>query len=119
MEEKLGLKMLDEKAFREEVSRVFSKLEKALSDVDPDILEFELSQGSGILIFKGGTKCILSVQPSVRQLWLAAATQGVALHFNFDAHTQKWRDDKNQGHQLFGYLEGLVLKTAGLRLSLA
>jgi frataxin-like iron-binding protein CyaY len=72
--------------------------------VDPDELEVEMGLGTLVFQNKKG-KIILSTQPSVRQLWLAAAHMGRALHFNFEATKKQWWDDKSQGIELNKFLE--------------
>ncbi len=108
---------MEEKEYRKLIDGVYKKLSIAFEQVDPDIVEFETSQGSGILLFADGTKCILSTQPSTRQLWLAAASKGIAFHFNYNPTQDTWFDDKNLGIELFSFLKKLVLEQTKLELS--
>jgi frataxin-like iron-binding protein CyaY len=88
-----------EKDYRIQIKNSFDKLERLYCDRDPD--ELEVEPGLGTLIFQNQKgKIILSTQPSVRQLWLAAAHLGRALHFNFDHEKKQWWDDKGQGIEL-------------------
>jgi CyaY protein len=59
-------------------------------------------------------RCILSPQPPLRQLWVAARVN--ALHFNWDDAAQAWKDE--QGHELFGYLKDLVKKEVDAEVAL-
>lgn len=107
---------MEEKEYRNLVEKAFKTLERAFDAVDPDIAEFELAQGAVTILFKDKTKCILSTQPSVRQIWLAAASLGVAHHFNYDQKTSHWLDDKGQGVELLSYVRTLVRDTVSIDL---
>ena len=100
---------MDEKSYRLLVKDVYARIESAFEDVDPDIVEVEPGMGTLALI-AGKSKTILSTQPSVRQIWLAVAALGVAVHFNYEASTQRWMDDKGEGRELFAFIES-TLKT--------
>jgi frataxin-like iron-binding protein CyaY len=52
----------------------------------------------------------------VRQIWLAAASKGIAYHFNYDSG--RWLDDKGKGVELLGELKKLVQEAAGVSLNL-
>jgi len=108
---------MEEKDYRKKVSEIFNRLANSVDSVDPDIAEAELSQGS-LIILTGKTKTILSPQPSVRQIWLAAAALGIAAHFSFDEKSEKWLDDKGQGLELLTFTADVLKKTAGIELSL-
>ena len=111
--------MLDEKSYRIRVNEVFARISKAFDAVDPDVVEAELSQGSLTLTTGGGkVKTILSPQPSVRQIWLAAAQQGLAVHFSFNEGQGKWMDDKDRGFELFAFTQDVVKKAAGVDIVL-
>lgn len=108
---------MEEKEYRELVSREFKKIEKAFDDVDPDQAEFDLAQGAATIVFPDGMKLILSQQPSVRQIWVAAATKGVAHHFGYDATAEKWMDDKGKGIELLAFVGEMVRDAAGIALT--
>jgi CyaY protein len=109
---------LDEKTYRKMVSDAFERILKVFDSVDPDVAEAELGQGT-LTILARGQKLILSPQPPVRQIWLAAAALGRAVHFSWNESAKKWLDDKGQGLELFRYTEEVLEKTAGQRISLA
>lgn len=111
--------MKNESEYREKISAVFDRIEQVFENVDPDIAECEQSQGAMILSFADGSRCILSAQPSVRQLWLALASKGTAYHFNFDPQLQKWVDDKGKGIELTSYLEKYIQEMTGIQVHLA
>ena len=107
---------MEEKEYRELVKKAFDQIGNAFDDVDPDLAEYTFSQGAITVQFADQSKLILSQQPSVRQIWLAAASKGVAHHFNFVQ--EKWMDDKAQGIELFGYIKSLVHEIAAVTLSI-
>jgi iron donor protein CyaY len=95
---------MDEKEYRLKVKDVYARLERSFEGVDPDVAEVETGLGT-LAILSGRSKTILSTQPSVRQIWLAVAALGVAVHFDWDASRQAWIDDKGTGKELFAYLQ--------------
>ena len=107
-----------ESDYRKQVELVFNRIEKALESVDPDLVECELTQGSLVLTFTDRSKCILSMQPSVAQIWLALASQGTAYHFNQDPESGRWKDDKGKGIELTSYLADFLKQMTGLEIKL-
>lgn len=109
---------MEEKEYRQLVDQAFHSIERAFDNVDPDQAEFELSQGAVTISFADRTKVILSTQPSVRQIWLAAAARGIAHHFNYDQGSSRWIDDKGKGLELMSFIKGLIRDQAGVELKL-
>lgn len=101
---------IDEKDFRKKLNEVYARVVKAFDTIDPDIAEVETSLGSCTVLTPKG-KIILSPQPPVKQLWLAAASQGIAAHFNWSPERNSWIDDKRPERELWVFLRE-VLKTA-------
>ncbi len=110
--------MLDEKTYRDRVAATMKRVAKALESVDPDVLEAE--EGNGVLTITAadGSKTILSPQPSVRQLWLAAASRGIAFHFSLDGASGRWLDDRGRGLDLDDVLRDILGKASGVTLPL-
>jgi CyaY protein len=94
---------MEESQFRAVVQKTLDRVARALESVDPDLAEYEMKPGQLTVIFADRSKCILSTQPSVRQLWLAAASKGTAYHFNW-VDSNSWVDDKGKGIELFAFL---------------
>ena len=109
---------MEEKEYRKKVSETFAELLKVLDNIDPDVVEAELSQGALTLLSKDGSKTILSQQPSVSQIWLAMASQGRAIHFNWNEAKKSWFDDKGQGLELISTLEEVLKGSTGQKISL-
>lgn len=105
---------LDEASYRKLVKETLDRIENAFDEVDPDIAECHQSLGSMTIQLADGSRCILSGQPSVRQLWLALASKGVAFHFNYDPERKVWMDDKGRNFELISYLESYLKDAAGL-----
>ena len=109
---------MEEREYRALIDQTFKRIAAAFDPVDPDLAEFELSQGAVTVLFADKSRLILSTQPSVRQIWLAAASKGIAHHFNYDSASGKWVDDKGKGIELLSYVKGLVAESAGVALKL-
>ncbi len=105
---------MSESEFRALAREIYERVQRAFDEVDPDEAECEESQGSLTILLPGGAKWILSVQPPVRQLWLAVASIGRAFHFDYDAGAHTWKDDKGEGIELLSYLETLLKEQAGV-----
>jgi len=107
-----------ETEYRKHIQEVFDRIERAMDQVDPDLAECEQAHGAMTIVFGDQTKCILSAQPSVQQLWLALAAKGVAFHFNWDASRQRWIDDKGRGIELVDYLQAQLREKTGQSITL-
>ena len=103
----------DEAHYRAVMKQTLDRVEKAFDSVDPDLVECSVQFGALTLLFPNRTKCILSAQPSVGQLWMALASRGVAFHFNFDPVRKVWLDDKGGGHELLSYLARFLKEMTG------
>lgn len=108
----------DEAHYRTVMKATLGRLEKAFDDVDPDVVECSVQFGALTLAFPGGSKCIVSSQPSVYQLWLAIAAKGVAFHFDYDHARGLWRDDKGGSIELFDYLSRFLKEATGEEIRL-
>lgn len=107
---------MSEADFRKLMQTTLDRIEKAFANVDPDVAECEQSLGSMTITFADRSRCILSAQPSVRQLWLALAARGTAYHFNWNG--TQWVDDKGKGIELLSFLEGYFRELTGQDYSL-
>src|SRR5262245_18847248 len=105
--------MMDESSYEKLVARAFRRVEDALAEVDPDVVELTATGDMLTLQFASGVKCILNTQRAVRQLWLAARAS--AWHFSFDAASETWLDDKGRG-DLWSILGATVKELSGQNL---
>jgi len=103
--------------YRKTIQETFEKIDSAFEAVDPDVAECEMAFGALTVRFNDGSKCIMSAQPSVRQLWLALASRGTALHFNYDAVRSVWMDDKGKGIEFTEFLKTFFKEQADLTLT--
>jgi len=102
--------MMDESAYEKLVARTLRRIEDALADVDPDVVELTATGDMLTLQFASGVRCILNTQRAVRQLWLAA--RATAWHFSHDAATDGWLDDKGRG-DLWSILRATIKELSG------
>lgn len=109
--------MMEEKAYRHLVASTFKQIEDAFEDVDPDVVEASRAGDVITLLFPDGMRCMISPQPPVRQIWLAARAN--AFHFNYDEATHSWLDDHGRGLELMTYIRDLVQEEVGAAVPLA
>ncbi len=110
------VQQMTESELRGLVKRVYDRIDAAFEDVDPDAAEVEESLGSLSIQLADGAKWVLSVQPPVRQLWLAVASIGRAFHFDYDPAAEAWHDDRGDGIELLAYLQVLLKEHAGVEV---
>lgn len=108
---------MEEKEYRAKVQEIFQKLEKAFDTVDPDLAELVNSQGALSVTYSNGSKLILSQQPTVRQIWVAAASRGIAHHFNYDQKLSKWLDDKSRGIEIIDFVKSITKEICGIEIN--
>jgi CyaY protein len=109
---------LTEAEYRSLIQTTFDRIGLAFDGVDPDQAECEQALGAMTITLSDGSRCILSSQPSVRQLWLALASRGTAFHFNWDPARKQWWDDKGKGIELVSFLKQFFLESVRLELAL-
>jgi iron-sulfur cluster assembly protein CyaY len=66
-----------------------------LEELNPDEVDYSTADGAVTIEFPDGMRFIVSRQPATRQVWLAAGAHG--WHFDYDAATESWVDDKDGG----------------------
>ena len=109
--------LMDESQYRRLVDDTFKVIDAAFEDVDPDLAESVVAQGTLTILFADGRRCILSPQSPVRQLWVAFRDR--AWHLDFHADSQTWIDDRGQGVELYSLVETLTRDASGVALSIA
>jgi iron donor protein CyaY len=106
---------LSEAQFNALIDDLFLQIENKLNNYDPDIIDCSREQGNCTLTFGALTppqKLILSKQTSTQQLWLAWAKESMAIHFNFDAQTTRWIDDKNKFPDAQTVIDSIIQKNS-------
>jgi CyaY protein len=103
---------VDESTYQKLVAQTFRRIEDALADVDPDVVEVTSTGDVVTFTFADGSRCILNTQRPTRQLWLAAKSQG--WHFNYLEATETWADDRGRDVTLYGQISALLRETCGL-----
>jgi CyaY protein len=94
---------LDEKRYRQLLDDAYSRVDRAFEDVDPDIAEVSISQGTLTITYLEKQRLMLTPQPSPRQLWVAFRDR--AWHFDWDDARGGWMDDRGEGVELYGLIE--------------
>lgn len=103
---------MDDKAYAHLADDALKHIESMLEDVDADDVDVERAGDVITLTFKDKKKCVINTQRPTRQLWLAANAR--AWHFNFDAASRKWIDEKGTGIELFTQIASIVKTGAGI-----
>ncbi len=109
--------MLPEATYNGLVADLFKRLLKGLDAVDPDALDAD-STGDMVTITgsKSGQKVVINTQRAVSQIWVAG--NGAGIHFDWNASTSKWLDDKGKGLELYAWVSQCVEAASGTRVSL-
>ncbi|MBX3227435.1 MAG: iron donor protein CyaY [Labilithrix sp.] len=103
---------MDDKDYRHLADEALKHIEAMLEDVDADDVDVERAGDVVTLTFKNKQKCVINTQRPTRQLWLAANAR--AWHFDYDATTKRWLDDKKTGVELFVQIAAIVKASAGV-----
>lgn len=109
--------MLEEPTYLRLADEAFKKIQDAIDALDPDDAEAYLAGDVLTITFRDRSKCIVNTQRPTRQVWLAARSR--AWHFNWDASTRTWIDDKGRGDELFSTLERIVRESVNLDVAIA
>src|SRR5215510_2911162 len=80
---------------------------------DPDELDFAESDGVVTLEFADRTRYVLNRQTAADQMWFAAGAR--AWHYDWDAKTRAWVDDRD-GHDLYERIAEVVSQKLGRAL---
>ena len=108
---------LDERTYRHILDDTFARIDRAFDDVDPDLAEVSVSQGTLTVTFAGNLRLMLTPQPSPRQLWVAFRDR--AWHFDWDAGTSRWMDDRGQQIEALSLIEDLTRQQTSLTVPIS
>ena len=103
--------MMDEARYNQFAAAAFKRILAAADVIDPDILEADSTGDMVTLTASSREKCIINTQRAVRQIWVAGQGQGI--HFDYDAATGTWKDDKGKGLELFSFVAEVVRELSG------
>jgi CyaY protein len=92
--------------------RCLERAARWLEGFDADEVDYATPDGVVKLEFKDGAQYVLNRQAAAHQMWYAAGAR--AWHYNDDAATGTWLDDRD-GHELFAN----VARTVGEKLGRA
>lgn len=107
--------MLDESSYNSLVAQSFKRLLTGLDRTDPDVLETDATPDMITITASNGEKCIVNTQRAVRQIWVAG--KGMGIHFDYDAASRSWMDDKGKGLELFAHVADVVKTISGEMVS--
>ena len=102
---------LSEKHYRDLLDDAYARIDRAFEDVDPDLAEVAVGQGTLTITFLGKQRLMLTPQPSPRQLWVAFRDR--AWHFDWDESRKTWLDDRGEGVDLFALVEQTTEQSGG------
>jgi len=108
---------MDEKVYRKLLDETYARIDRAFADVDPDLAEVDISQGTLTVLYREKLRFILTPQPSPRQLWVAFKDR--AWHFDWDAAGRTWLDDRGQGVELIQLVEATTRDVVGVEVRIA
>jgi CyaY protein len=108
---------MEESQYRRLIDDTFTTIDAAFEDVDPDLAESVVAQGTLTILFADGRRCILSPQTPVRQLWVAFRDR--AWHMDFHAATGRWIDDRGQNIELFQLVQDITREAGGVGVTIA
>lgn len=97
-------------AFIETLEQLEGLLDSCDADIDYDTVSDILT-----IEFEDRSKIIINYQSANGQLWLAARSGG--FHYDYDAGTGSWRNDRN-GAEFFDQLSEFATEQAGERIIL-
>lgn len=84
-----------------------------LEAFDPDEVDFATTDGVVTIEFPDGQRYILNRQTAASQMWFAAGAR--AWHFDWDAASGTWRDDRD-GHELLTGIAEALSKKLGRKI---
>jgi iron-sulfur cluster assembly protein CyaY len=109
--------MLEENHYRRLLDETYARVDRAFEDVDPDLAEVTVAQGALTILFQEKTRFMLTPQPSPRQLWVAFRDR--AWHFDWNATSGAWMDDRGQGIDLRRLIEDTTRDAVGVAIRIA
>ncbi|HEY2524607.1 MAG TPA: iron donor protein CyaY [Candidatus Binataceae bacterium] len=89
---------MDSREFAARSDACLARVAKWLEDFDPDEVDYSTGDGALTMEFPDGGRFVLSRQSATSQVWLAAGAHG--WHFDYDAASDRWTDDKD-GRDLY------------------
>lgn len=108
---------MEEKAYRQIVDEVFTRIDRAFENVDPDLAECAVSQGTLTILFQEKLRFIVSPQTPVRQIWVAFRDR--AWHLDRNPEKDLWFDDRGEGTELYTLIENTTREIAGVNVAIS
>jgi CyaY protein len=108
---------LEESTYRKLLDDTYARVDRAFEEVDPDLAEVTVAQGALTIVFEEKTRFMLTPQPSPRQLWVAFRDR--AWHFDWNAASAAWMDDRGLGIDLRRLIEDTTRDVVGVAIRIA
>ncbi|MEW5854116.1 MAG: iron donor protein CyaY [Myxococcota bacterium] len=106
---------MDDRTYTERTEQAFRRIDDAMEKLDPDDVETDHGGGYLTLSFRDGSKCVISTQRPVREIWMAA--DRTAWHFSFDEGAGAWVAKKT-GEELYATVARVVGGKTGKPMSI-
>lgn len=101
---------MDDRAYSQLVDEAFKRIAGVVDALDPDDVELDTGGGYLTLAFRDGSKCVISTQRPVQEIWMAA--EQTAWHFSAPDAAGSWVARKSQ-EELFGTVSSLLSRKLG------
>ncbi len=101
---------MNEGEYQKRAETAFRAVEKALRDIDADVVDCDWGGDVMTLTFASGSRAVINTQRPTRQIWLAA--EGRGYHFSFEPASATWVEQKPNGLELFSTLRQVVANEA-------
>jgi CyaY protein len=101
---------MDRQEFLRRADQALEHVASSLEHVDPDLVDFSLTDGVLTLEFADRQRYVLNRQTAADQMWFAAGAR--AWHYDWDPHAERWLDDRD-GHELFERVRETIAQKIG------
>jgi CyaY protein len=106
---------MDPTAYQQLADACLERVTDWLEAFDPDEVDYTSADGVLTLEFADGARFVLNRQAAADQMWFAAGAR--AWHYNWDAGTESWVDDRD-GHALYVRMAEVVSGKIGRTVSI-
>lgn len=103
---------MDESRYLTLTRQAFSRIEKALDQLDPALVDLDSGGDVLTLTCKDQVRIVVNTQRPTQQIWLAGAAR--AWHFGWDEPSGTWIDVRHGNVEFFATLSGLLVEHSGI-----
>src|SRR5688572_15427763 len=105
---------MDAQEYSKRADDCLARVARWLEGFDPDEVDYATTDGVVTLEFPDRSRYVLNRQAAASQMWFAAGAR--AWHYNWDAKTGRWVDDRD-GHALVERITEVVSAKLGRTVS--